>query len=75
MNTIQQAWQTFERDIIPADAPTIQRVEMKRAFYAGAAVILSVNAHIAEEGVSEDAAVAILEGLMEEAMLFAGNPF
>ncbi len=35
-NTIADAWQTFSADCVPRDASTLQRVEMRRAFYAGA---------------------------------------
>jgi len=75
MNTVQQAWAHFQEKIIPKDAPTIQRVEMKRAFYAGAAAVLSVNAAISEPGTSEDAGVAILNGLLQEVTDFAKNPY
>ena len=36
MKTIFSEWQSFERDVVPAAAPAIQREEMRRAFYAGA---------------------------------------
>lgn len=75
MNTVQQAWEQFERAVISKDAGRVQRTEMKRAFYAGATAIVSVNAAIAEPGISEDAGVAILEGIQQEVMQFAQNPF
>lgn len=75
MNTIQQAWETFERDVVPKDAGRVQRTEMKRAFYAGATAALSVTSAIGEHGISEDAGVAILEGLHQEVIRFSGNPF
>jgi hypothetical protein len=37
MNTLQSKWASFERDVVPKGASAIQRTEMRRAFYAGAA--------------------------------------
>ena len=28
-------WKTYEREIVPVDAPPVQREECRRAFYAG----------------------------------------
>ena len=36
LETVKSSWDEFEADIIPKDAPEIQRHEMKRAFYMGA---------------------------------------
>ena len=33
---IFKGWQSYERDVVPASAPSIQREECRRAFYAGA---------------------------------------
>jgi hypothetical protein len=33
---IRREWESFERDVVPKDAPLVQRQEMRRAFYAGA---------------------------------------
>lgn len=35
-------WQSYERDIVPADAPRAQREESRRAFYAGAAAMFAL---------------------------------
>lgn len=32
---LRELWVSFERDVLPADAPDVQRIEMRRAFYAG----------------------------------------
>jgi hypothetical protein len=33
---IETEWRNFAERVLPADAPDVQRVEMRRAFYAGA---------------------------------------
>jgi hypothetical protein len=33
---VQAGWQVWETAVLPKDAPTIQRVECRRAFFAGA---------------------------------------
>jgi len=33
---LDRAWRSFSERVIPAGAPTVQRMEMRRAFYAGA---------------------------------------
>lgn len=50
MNTISilDAWTDFENDVIPLDAPPIQHIEMRRAFYAGAIAILQFTKKIAD---------------------------
>jgi hypothetical protein len=34
-NRIQEKWDEFSRLVLPADCSTVQRWEMRRAFYAG----------------------------------------
>jgi hypothetical protein len=36
MTTIRELWDSYARDVVPKDAPTVQRWETRRAFYAGA---------------------------------------
>jgi len=33
-------WQDFEKRVLPADAGEVQRIETRRAFYAGAQALL-----------------------------------
>lgn len=47
----------------------MQRQETRRAFFAGASAMLNLQMEMAE--LSEDAAVAVLNGLHEEAGSFA----
>lgn len=37
--TLFTEWRSFERDVVPANAPPVQREECRRAFYAGAAAM------------------------------------
>ena len=34
--TFLSEWQSYDRDVVPAGAPDVQREECRRAFYAGA---------------------------------------
>ena len=36
MQSIGEAWASYSAEVVPADAPDVQREECKRAFYAGA---------------------------------------
>lgn len=72
MNTIAEQWALFEASVMPKNAPPIQRQEMRRAFYSGAAALLRIQLVIGSETVSEDAGVAILQGLHEELHAFSG---
>jgi hypothetical protein len=72
VNTIRDAWLDFESKVIPAEAPAFQRVEMRRAFYAGAtSVVLMHTGPIADA--SEAAGVAMIQGLIDECFAFASQ--
>jgi len=47
---IEKAWQDYEWKVIPPTAPVVQRVESKRAFYAGAAALLDGLTEKLEDG-------------------------
>lgn len=36
VKTIFQEWQSYAREVVPPNAPEVQREECRRAFYAGA---------------------------------------
>ncbi len=36
---INEAWLSYEAEVIPANVPEVQRTESRRAFYAGAHVL------------------------------------
>jgi hypothetical protein len=67
--SILDAWLSFEGDVIPLDAPPIQHVEMRRAFYSGAIAILQFTEQIAEIP-DERAGMQMLERLHIEKRAF-----
>ena len=71
MNSIQQQWALFQSTVVPGNAPAIQRSEMRLAFYGGAEAVLRILWNTSGKETSEDAGVAILEGLHEECRRFA----
>lgn len=74
MNTIQHYWESFEASVVPKTAGPVQRQEMRRAFYAGAIAMQSIQFTVGDEDISEDAAIGILEGCRLELEAFAENP-
>ncbi|MEP0872457.1 hypothetical protein NDA01_21815 [Trichocoleus desertorum AS-A10] len=66
--TVQSQWQSYERSIMPKDAPPIQRKEMRRAFYAGAFVMLNLAKEVGD--MSEEAGVEALEAYERECKEF-----
>lgn len=72
MNSIQEQWALFERTVVPGNAPPIQRSEMAIAFYGGAEAVLRIMWNVSgNKDLSEDAGIAVLEGLHEECRRFA----
>jgi hypothetical protein len=35
VKTVFEEWRSYDRDVVPTDAPVVQREECRRAFYAG----------------------------------------
>jgi hypothetical protein len=67
-----EQWDSFARAVLPKDAPSVQRQEMRRAFYAGAQGILhGVIAAFALESEPTDADLEILANLEIELSEFA----
>lgn len=65
MPTMFSEWQSYDRDIVPAGAPDIQREECRRAFYAGAwACFCAVLA--ATEPEHEDTCESNLQAIQDE---------
>ena len=71
MNTIQEQWDTFRKLVIPKNAPPIQVIEMKLAFYGGVEAMMRIQFNITD--LSEDAGVAILEETRKELDQFAND--
>jgi hypothetical protein len=67
-----EQWNEFSSRIIPADAPAIQRKEMRRAFYAGAqAILFRVIAAFAPETEPTVEDLQIMEDVDRELQDFA----
>jgi hypothetical protein len=64
MMTIAQRFDELMRRVMPPDVPPIQRVEMRRAFYAGAKSMLDAGLEIAD--LSDDDAVVVLQAFHRE---------
>ena len=41
--TAAELWESYETEVLPKDAPDVQRVECKRAFYAGAFAVACID--------------------------------
>ncbi len=63
---IREAWESYRRLVIPADAPLMQIVESRRVFYAGFGLALSMVLEVGDERVSSEDGAAILDALIEE---------
>lgn len=65
-NIIQAEFDSYLKDVIPVDAPTVQIVESKRAFFAGAQSMMHQMLLISEDVVTEDQGVNRLEAIRLE---------
>jgi hypothetical protein len=67
---LRRDWDDYNANVLPKDAPPIQRSETRRAFYAGAYTMLCKVSEIGESHVSEDQGVSTLESLKAECEAF-----
>jgi len=71
MNTIDEKWESFKRDVIPKDASPIQLREMKLAFYGAIFSFLEMlKKNINNPQLSEDASIALIETWENEIQLY-----
>ena len=70
MKTLREEYERWKRATMPADAPMVQRIEMKRAFYSGALCMFALVAQTSEDAVTEEAGAQYLETLRREAKDF-----
>lgn len=68
--TMEGLWSSYAREVLPADAPEVQRVECRRAFYAGAKAF---EYALSEPPDELGGAVAQIAGLIDELEAFAGD--
>ena len=69
MNTMQKAWDDFDKQVVPKNAREIQRGEMKLAFYSGAFLMLNHTGEIADK-YTEHQACHIIQGISDELDVF-----
>lgn len=70
--SLADEWAEFARLVVPKNAPPRQVVEMRRAWYAGAAAILSlVSGGLDADHEPTDLDVAYLKSLHQELVTFA----
>lgn len=70
--TVAHEWKQFEAAVMPPDAPTIQRREMRRAFYAGVWAMLNLASTIADE-FDEPTGAAQLDAISQECKTFTAQ--
>ena len=71
MNTCASKWESFAAATIAQDASAVQKDEMRKAFYAG--FVSCLNICSAAAFMSDDGAVAVLEGLHQEMRAFGAD--
>ncbi len=73
MNTIEEQWENIGKRIIPPTASEVQRREMRKAFYAGAIVMLRLVQDMGREDVSENEVLRRFDELVLEAKDFVDD--
>ncbi len=67
-----EEWDKYARLVLPSDAPLVQKMETRRAFYAGAqSILFRVIQSFAPESEPTDADMQIMEDLHQELHDFA----
>ena len=68
---VAELWNEFSRKVLPADAPVIQRQEMRRAFYAGAGGLLKAIEKCLDPGAdATDGDLTMMIGISNELTAF-----
>lgn len=66
-NTIQELWEYYEKARIAPEASAFQRLEMRKAFFAGIAGYQSLEVHLLEDkNLSDEAMDKIYMSLAQE---------
>jgi hypothetical protein len=71
-NLIMGQWNRFHEAVLPAGAGALQVLEMRRAFFAGAQVMLSILVHDTKD-LSEDEGVVVIDDCYAEIADFAAG--
>jgi len=70
MTLFETAWKSYEQSCMRPSTSVAQRIEMRRAFYAGAATTLNAVLETGEDHISEDAGVETLESMKADIAIF-----
>ena len=68
---INAAWRTYQREVIPRNAPAVQHEECRRAFYAGAVALFSLVMDASADPKSEEEGARVLDQLSQELQAYA----
>jgi hypothetical protein len=68
MNDIEATWLEYRMRVLPLDAPHVQVVECRRAFYAGAGGVVKMALHFTGQG--QQQAAKQMQGLRAECERF-----
>jgi hypothetical protein len=71
-NLIMEQWKRFEEAVLPAEPAVNQVQEMRRAFFAGAQVMINILVHETKD-LPEDEGVKILDDCYAEIHDFAAG--
>lgn len=71
LETAAEMWASYRRDVLPADAPDVQVLECKRAFYAGMVAVYTVLTFgVGSDSVTEEAGMEYLARLGSDLRAF-----
>ena len=73
MRTLAEEWNSYVVDVTPNDVPEIQLIAMRRAFHAGASVVLDTNLMIRSQAIDEETGWIEINGMDDECQVFADD--
>ena len=66
MRSVQKQWDSYRAAVVPTQASPVQVQECRRAFYAGAQVMLAYMTELGGTHISEEAGIEIIQGFHDE---------
>lgn len=72
---IERQWRSYRAEVLPANAPTVQMVECRRAFYAGAQALRTAFLDTSDDPRTEAAELLAIEDELHQFLrdVKAGN--
>jgi hypothetical protein len=71
---IESEWQAYRRQVVPANAPEVQMLECRRAFWAGASSLFGAIMNILEPGTeATEADLDLMTAISEELKAFVAD--